>query len=57
MDKKATDNRANQCNPNNPATGPGRDAGYKGTADKPDLNNHGNQTNPNNPQYGGGAKK
>lgn len=44
------DNRANQCNPNHHATGPGHAAGYHGTGDKADLDNHANQCNPNNPK-------
>lgn len=43
------DNRGDQLNPNNPKSGPGHDAGYKGTGDKADKDNHGNQVNPNNP--------
>lgn len=44
-------NRTNQCNPTHTPTGPGHQAGYKGTGTKADLDNHGQQLNPNNPQY------
>lgn len=45
------DHKAKQQNPNNKETGPGRDAGYKGKGDKPDLDNHGNQKNPTSDKY------
>jgi len=51
LDKAALDNRANQLNPNHPPSGPGRPAGYRGTATKFDVDNHANQLNPNNPLY------
>jgi len=56
-DKAATDNRANQLNPNHETSGQGRPAGYHGKGDAPDLKNHGNQLNPNNPNFQGGQKK
>lgn len=43
-------NRTNQCNPNNPVTGPGRSRGYRGTGDAKDLNNHSRQNNPQDPK-------
>ena len=52
--KAALDNRANQCNPNNKPTGPGRPAGYLGLGTKDDLDNHANQLNPNNRRFQGG---
>nr|ADE27969.1 hypothetical protein [Nylanderia nr. pubens LZ-2010] len=51
MDSKDQANRTNQCNPNNPRTGPGHTAGYQGAGTKTDLDNHANQMNPNNPNY------
>lgn len=42
-------NKANVCNPNCPAAGPGRPAGFRGNT--PAANNHGQQLNPNNPRY------
>lgn len=47
MDKKATDNKANQQNPNHEKSGPGRDAGYHGNTEKPTMDNKSNQQNPN----------
>lgn len=41
-------NRANQCNPNHPKDGPGRDAGWKGNTEKAAMDNKANQANPNN---------
>lgn len=52
-----SENRTDQCNPDHKPTGPGHEAGYKGTGTKEDKDNHGNQLNPNNPEYGGGQKK
>lgn len=43
MDKAAQDNRANQINPNNEATGPGQKA----------VDNRADQLNPNNPAHQG----
>jgi len=51
MDKKAQDNRTNQCNPTHTPSGPGHQASYKGAATKADLDNRSNQLNPNNPRY------
>lgn len=48
MDKQGTDNKAKQLNPNNPASGPGHDAGYHGNQEKPTLDNKSDQQNPNN---------
>lgn len=59
--KAATDNRANQMNPNNPAyvSSRGGDSGSGsisggGGYDKAAMDNHANQLNPNNPEFGGG---
>ena len=55
MDAKTqqeVDNRADQLNPNNKETGPGKVAGYPGTGDKADKDNHANQLNPNNESAG-----
>ena len=54
MDKQGRDNRANQKNPNFPAAGPGKAAGWHGDSNQKALDNHGNQLNPNHSQYGGG---
>lgn len=51
MDHKAQANRTNQCNPTHAPTGPGHEAGYKGTGTKADLDNHSNQKNPNNKNF------
>lgn len=51
MDKQAQDNRTKQCNPTHTPTGPGHEAGYKGTGTKADLDNRSQQLNPNNPKY------
>lgn len=51
MDPKSQDNRTKQCNPTHTPSGPGHQAGYKGTGTKADLDNHGNQLNPNHPEY------
>ncbi|CAG7678979.1 unnamed protein product [Allacma fusca] len=51
LDKASLDNRAKQLNPNNPASGPGRPAGYQGAGTKLDLDNHANQLNPNHPAF------
>lgn len=48
MDKKATDNRTDQCNPKDPRTGPGHTAGYDGNRDKATMDNKSNQKNSNN---------
>lgn len=55
-DKAAVDNRADQKNPNNNETGPGKEAGYHGKGDKADLDNHSDQKNPNNPKFQGAQK-
>lgn len=41
------DNKANQINPNHPQTGPGKESGYHGNADKAALDNKSNQQNSN----------
>lgn len=46
-------NRAKQLNPNNPESGPGHEAGYKGDGTQKDKDNHANQLNPNHPEYKG----
>lgn len=51
MDSKDQANRTKQCNPTHTPTGPGHEAGYKGTGTKADLDNHSKQLNPNNPMY------
>lgn len=48
MDKNAQDNKANQKNPNNSETGPGKPHGYSG--DVSNVDNRANQLNPNNSQ-------
>ena len=40
-------NKADVCNPNNQAGGPGRPAAYKGKGDKADLDNHARQIQKN----------
>lgn len=47
MDKQATDNRANQLNPNNPVGGQGHAAGFHGNREKAAMDNKANQQNPN----------
>lgn len=43
----ADNNKANVCNPNNPAGGAGnRPKAYQGKGDKQDLDNHAKQLNP-----------
>lgn len=49
LGKKAVDNRANQLNPNNPASGPGRNKSDV-TGNASNVDNRANQMNPNNPQ-------
>lgn len=44
-------NRADQCNPNHKATGPGHRAGYNGPTDKRVLDNKSIVGNPNHPHY------
>ncbi|KAK3774866.1 hypothetical protein RRG08_008415 [Elysia crispata] len=44
------DNKADQCNPNNPKY-QGHEKGYQGTGTKADLDNHANQLNPNNERF------
>ncbi|CAG7730377.1 unnamed protein product [Allacma fusca] len=53
-DKATLDNRSKQLNPNNPQSGPGRNAGSQGEKSKPDKDNRSNQLNPNNWRYQGG---
>ena len=51
MDSKTqqeVDHRADQKNPNNKETGPGKEASYPGAGDKADLDNHAKQLNSNN---------
>jgi len=42
---------SNQCNPNHPSDGPGRQHAYQGANDRANLNNHSNQLNPNNERF------
>jgi len=49
--KKNNDHRSKQCNPEHVSTGPGHQAGYQGSKDKPNVDNHGNQLDPNNERY------
>ncbi|PAA47450.1 hypothetical protein BOX15_Mlig011114g3 [Macrostomum lignano] len=49
-DKAASDNKSNQCNPNNERYA-GHQPGYQGTGTKADLDNHATQLNPNNERY------
>lgn len=56
MEKAAQDNRANQMNPNNSASGGagggmGGGMGGPGGMDKAATDNRANQMNPNNPAY------
>lgn len=44
-------NKANQCNPNNPLSGSGRNAGFQGDNYKAARDNHSQQLNPNNPKF------
>lgn len=50
-DRDNLNNRANQCNPNYPRAGPGRNAGFQGDTSKAALDNHAQQLNPNNPKF------
>lgn len=47
MDKQGHDNRGKQLNPNNPAAGPGHQAGFQGNTEKAAMDNKANQQNPN----------
>lgn len=56
MDKKSRDNKPKVCNPNNPFTGPGHKASFKGKNDA-DRYNDANQLNSNYDEYGRGKQK
>jgi hypothetical protein len=53
-DRRQRDNKADVCNPNNPAGGKGHAAHFGGN--KPAADNHANQINPNNAKNQGGRK-
>lgn len=55
-DRATQNNKTNQKNPDHKPSGPGAEAGYKGTGNQKDLDNHGNQLNPKNKEFRGGQQ-